>query len=92
MAIIRMTLKDVHALSTGKASTSFLRSVGFYSGHSVDCTTCTSTLKEVIKKDHEEEYYVLRCQKSGCGKTVRLRHIDPLVLSPLGTPLQKCIA
>ena len=76
IAIVRMTLKDVHGLSTEKAAVSFLSSVGFYTGASVDCTTCTSTLKEVIKKDHEEEY-LLGCRKRGCGKTVRLRHIDP---------------
>ena len=36
MAIILMTLKDVHALSTEKSAISFLRSVGFYTGASVD--------------------------------------------------------
>ena len=77
MVIIRMTLKDVHELRTEKAAINFLRTVGFYGEAVLECTTCTSALVETSKKDHEEEYLVLRCQKGACQKTTRVRHLDP---------------
>ena len=76
--MIRATLKDVYGMGTEKGAISFLRSVGFYTGASVECTTCAGTMQEVGKKEREDELLLLRCRKRTCdGKPIRVRHMDP---------------
>ena len=81
-ANIRMTLSDVNDLSTEKDAIMYLRDAGFYAKEDRACNTCSGEMRETSKKNGNQEYLLLRCQKNGCKSTTRVRGLCPFFGAP----------